>query len=96
MFARVTTVQASPNHIEEMLRYVREEVLPANQAQAGFKGMHHLVDRKSGRMLGITLWETEEALRATEDTARERRAGALGRGASAEPTAEVYEVSFQA
>jgi hypothetical protein len=61
MFARVTMVEASPDRIEGMTRYVREEILPAMQGQAGFKGMYHLVDRKSGRMLGITLWETEEA-----------------------------------
>jgi heme-degrading monooxygenase HmoA len=96
MFARVTTVRAEPDRIEELTRYVREEILPANQGQAGFKGMYHLVDRKNGRTLGITLWETEDALRATEESARQRRAGAVGRGASAEPTAEVYEVGFQA
>jgi len=96
MFARVTTVQGSPDRIDETTRYARERVLPAMQGQPGFKGMYMLVDRKQGRALGITLWESEEALRATAETAGQMRAGAMERGATAEPTAAEYEVTVEA
>lgn len=96
MFARVTTVQAPADRIEESVRYVQERVLPAMQGQRGFKGMYHLVDRKNGKALGITLWESEEAMQATAETARQMRAGAVGQGAGVEPTAAEYEVTVEA
>jgi len=96
MFARVTTVQGSPDRIDETTGYARERVLPAMQAQPGFKGMYMLVDRKQGRALGITLWESEEALRATAETAGQMRAGAMERGATAERTGAEYEVTVEA
>jgi heme-degrading monooxygenase HmoA len=95
MFARVTTVQAPPDRIEESARVAREQALPAMQGRSGFKGMYYLVDRENGRGLGITLWETEEDLLATEEQAKKMRATLVERGASGLPTARVYEVSFQ-
>jgi len=96
MFARVTTLQVSPDRIEETARFGREQVLPAMQGRPGFKAMYYLIDREHGRALGITLWETEEDVLATEEQAQRLRSTAVGRGASVEPTAQVYEVSFQA
>ena len=96
MFARVTTVQAPPDRIGESVRVAREQVFPAMLGRPGFKAMYYLIDREHGRGLGITLWETEEDLLATEEQARQLRATAVEHGASAPPTAQVYEVSFQA
>ena len=96
MFARVTTLQVPSDRIEASARFGREQALPAMQGRPGFKGMYYLIDREHGRGLGITLWETEEDLLATEEQARQLRATAVERGASAPPTAQVYEVSFQA
>jgi hypothetical protein len=95
MFARVTTVQAPPDRLEDGIHHVRERVLPTLQGQPGFKSLQLLVDRKGGKLLGIALWETEEALHAADETARQLRAGAVERGATAEPIAEVYEVAVQ-
>jgi hypothetical protein len=39
MFARVTTIQGSPDRIDETTRYARERVLPAMKGQPGFEGM---------------------------------------------------------
>ena len=95
MFARVTTVgfEGAP---DEAVAYVREQVLPAVQGLSGFRGLYHLVDRQRGKALGITLWETAAALRASAATAQRLRAASVGRGPSAEPAAEEYEVVLQA
>ncbi len=96
MFARVTTIEGSSERIDEVTRYARERVLPAMQGQPGFKGMHLLIDRQNGKALGITLWETEEALQTSEAAAQRMRSDAVDRGAGKPPTAEVYEVTLQA
>jgi|SRR5215207_30570 len=73
MYARISTLEGSPVHIDEGLREVRENVLPQLQQQDGFKGMAALADRQTGKVLGVTFWESEEALRASEEAAHRMR-----------------------
>jgi hypothetical protein len=47
--------------MDESLRLAREVVLPQGRLMEDFKGMIALGDRHSGRTLGITFWESEEA-----------------------------------
>jgi heme-degrading monooxygenase HmoA len=69
VYARISTLEGSPEHIDEGLRQVRQNGLPQLQQQEGFKGMVALADRKTGKTLGITFWESEEALEASEEAA---------------------------
>ena len=53
-----------------------------------------LVDRQTGSAIAITLWQDEQALRASEERANALRAQAAEQmGASGEPTVERYEVA---
>ena len=62
MHARVVTFQGSPEQVQQGAEQrFRERVLPTLQQQAGFKGAYVLLDRTRGKLLGITLWESEEA-----------------------------------
>jgi heme-degrading monooxygenase HmoA len=56
-----------------MLRQVQEQVLPQAKQMDGFKGLIALGDRQSGKTLGITFWENEEAMRASEEAANRMR-----------------------
>ena len=38
----------------------RERVIPVLQAQPGFDGYLILLNREKGKLLGVTLWDTEE------------------------------------
>ena len=69
MHARMSILEGSPEQIDEGLRHVREEILPQISQQDGFKGIIALTDRQTGKTLGITFWESEEALRASEEAA---------------------------
>ncbi len=69
MYARVNTFQGPPDRIDESIRTVREQVLPQLQGQDGFKGLIGMVERQAGKVIGVTLWESEEALRASEEEA---------------------------
>ena len=60
----------------------------------GFEGVYYLVDRQSGKALTIILWESEEAMRASEEEAnRLRSESAESAGATVE-NVERYEVAI--
>jgi heme-degrading monooxygenase HmoA len=94
MFARVSTYQGSPQQIDEGLDHARQNILPRVRAVDGFEGVYYLVDRQSGRALSITLWESEETMRASEEEAnRLRGESAEAAGATVEGV-ERYEVAI--
>ena len=70
MFARITTIgEAPPQRLDNMTHEIREHVLPALRQQDGFSGFLVLLERASGKVLGLTLWESEQAMNATEEAA---------------------------
>jgi heme-degrading monooxygenase HmoA len=73
VYARISTLEGPPERIDEGLRHVRENLLPQISQQEGFEGMVALADRKTGTTLGITFWESEEALKASEEAAQRLR-----------------------
>src|SRR3990172_5901796 len=96
MFARVSTIQGKPQQVEDGIRQYREQVMPAAKKTAGFKGAYFLVDRKSGKEVSITLWDTEKNMQASTKAADQLRAQASQTvAASKPPTVEIYEVAVQ-
>ncbi len=87
MFANVSTYQGPPDKIDEGLRYAQENIVPSLQEVEGFEGVYLLVDRQSGKVLTITLWESEEALRASEEETTQLRSEHRGQWDQV-PTAE--------
>ena len=94
MYARISTLEGSPEHIDEGLRQVRENVLPQIQLQEGFKGMVALADRQTGKTLGITFWESEEALKASEEAADRLREDSAEAMSDTIAGVERYEVGL--
>ena len=96
MFARVSTYEGRPEQLDEMHDEGMEHVLPALEMQDGFSGGLVLADRQSGEMLVVTLWESEQALDATEDASQWMRIfGAQSRGGTINRV-ERYEVFYAA
>jgi heme-degrading monooxygenase HmoA len=94
VYARISTLEGSPEHIDEGLRHVRENVLPQIQQQEGFQGMVALADRQSGKTLGITFWESEEALKASEEAADRLREDSAEAMSDTIAGVERYEVGL--
>lgn len=93
MFARVTSLAGAPERAGQGINNFREQVLPAARQLAGFKGAYLLMDRATGEAVSVTIWESEEAMRASEEAASRLRADAVQEvGATAEPTVRRYEV----
>jgi len=93
VYARSTTFQARPESIDAGIAHVNDEVLPAIQRMEGCIGLSLLVDRQSGRCIATSAWETEEAMRATDQQlqpVRERVAEIVG----GTPQVEEWEIAF--
>jgi hypothetical protein len=69
VYARVNTFDGSVERFEAAADYIRQLVIPASRQMPGFAGMISLVDRETGRSMGITLWDTIEALEMSEEAA---------------------------
>ncbi len=94
MHARVSIFEGSPDEIDEGLRQAREQVLPRARQMDGFKGLIALGDRQSGKTLGITFWESEEAMRASEEAANRLREESAEAGGGTVAGVERYEVGL--
>jgi len=86
--------EGSPENIDEILRQVREVVLPQAKQDEGFKGLIALGDRQSGKTLGITFWESEEAMRASEEGANRLHSESAEASGQEQAGVERYEVGF--
>jgi len=73
-----------------------EHVLPALEMQDGFSGGLVLADRQSGKVLAVTLWESEQAMDATEDASNWLRIFSAESGGGTIGSVQRYEVFFSA
>ena len=92
--ARVSVLEGSPESLDEGTRYAQDQILPQVRQVSGFKGVVSLVDRERGRTKLITLWESDEALRASEEQANQLRQRAAEGAASRVVGVERYEVAL--
>jgi hypothetical protein len=93
MHARLTTVEGvPPDKMDDAARHLREQVLPQLQQLDGFEGFIAVRDRENGRLRGLALWESEDALRATEDAAARIRGGVTEATGGTVAGVENYEV----
>ncbi len=89
MYARVATFQSDPANLDDAIDLVRGAV-ESGETPAGLEGakMLMLIDRESGKGLGVTLFESEEAMRRGDEALNAMNPGASERRTSV----EFYEV----
>jgi heme-degrading monooxygenase HmoA len=79
--ARVGIVQMSPRTFEQGVKMMGTQALPSLRLLDGYRGALLLGDRESGKALYLTFWESEAAVRRSEEDAaalRDDSAEALG------------------
>ena len=93
MHARVTRYEGgAPEAIDEALQ-AKKRVLPTEAGQTeDMKGVVFLADRQNGTIIVISLWQGEDAMRASEDEATRVREEVTEPGETA--TVERYEVAL--
>jgi heme-degrading monooxygenase HmoA len=92
MYARATTLRTSPDRIEEGVQDYRSG-LAEFRAIEGNRGAFLLVDRDSGKGIGVTLWESEEAMRNSRAQADQLRRQAADSADADIASVEEYEVA---
>jgi hypothetical protein len=94
VFARATFGEAPPERLDKATQEILEHVLPALRIQDGFNGALILVERGSGKVLGVTLWESEQAMDATEEAAHWLRVFTAEAAGGMVTGVERYDVLF--
>jgi heme-degrading monooxygenase HmoA len=74
MFARMFTIEGRHEQMNEFARTGEEQVLTALQRLDGFDGLLVLANRQNGKILIVTFWGSEEAMRGGEEAAHWFRA----------------------
>jgi heme-degrading monooxygenase HmoA len=92
MHARVTTLEVPPEKMDDATRHVQEQVLPRLSQMEGFKGFVALGSAQSGKLQGVAFWESEEALRATDQAVVPIREGAAEAAGGTVVSVEELEV----
>ena len=103
MYVCVTTLQwqigKKVEAMEEAIAIVKESILPVSRQQPGFQGFLTLLDRRGGKLILLTLWETEAELKAGEASGYYREQLAkfahLSQLYVTPPYREVYELIIQ-
>ena len=92
MYARVATFESDPSKVDEAIELVRSSV-ESEETPDGLEGarMLMLVNRETGKGLGVTLFESEEAMRKGDEALNAMQPGATERRTSV----EFYEVPVQ-
>jgi hypothetical protein len=92
MYARVATFESDPSHVDDAIDMVRAQV-ESGETPVGLEGakMLMLVNRETGKGLGVTLFESEEAMRRGDEALNAMNPGGTERRTSV----EFFEVPVQ-
>jgi hypothetical protein len=91
MYARVATFESDPAKVDDAINMVRAEV--EAETPPGLEGakMLMLVDRQTGKGIGVTLFASEEAMRRGDEALNAMSPG----GSERRTSVEFYEVPVQ-
>ena len=73
MHARLTRFEGSPDKADAGIKLIKEVVIPTARKLGGFRSGYWLMDRSSGKGFGVTVFESEAALKASEEAAAQVR-----------------------
>ena len=89
MYARVATFQSDPADVDDAIKMVRAEV-ESSDTPPGLEGakMLMLVNRETGKGVGVTLFDSEDAMRRGHEALDAMSPG----GSERRTSVEFYEV----
>jgi hypothetical protein len=92
MYARIATFESDPAKVDDAIEMVRSEV-ESGDTPEGLEGakMMMLVNRETGKGLGITIFDSEDAMRRGDEALNAMNPGSTERRTSV----EFYEVPVE-
>jgi heme-degrading monooxygenase HmoA len=70
MFARITHLTVRSERLQQGYRAIVEHVMPALEMQNGYSGGLLLANSQQGKVLAVSLWESEQQMHATDEASR--------------------------
>ena len=96
MYARLFSAQARSDKLNEVIKIWKEEDIPLMGLVKGYRGAYLFTDRKTGKAISITLWDTEEDAIADEKSALHQKQLDMFKDLwPGEPIHQGYEISAQ-
>ena len=92
MFARVTQFNIRPERLQQGHREIKEHLIPALRMQPGFSGGLLLANLQKGKVLAVTLWESEQEMHATDEASHWFRVFGAAAVEGTVTDVETYEV----
>jgi heme-degrading monooxygenase HmoA len=92
MFARTTTWAGSPEALDAWAEHAAATVRGFVEGLPGNAGVHFFLDRQGGAALTLTLWDSDEAARATDAFAEQSRASTVAATGAERVAQGRYEV----
>lgn len=93
MHARSVVFEMSPDKVNDAVSQFEEGVIPRFRAISGYKGFTLLVNRESGKVLGVSFWESEEGVNASGELGAEARQTLADTAGASAQSPEVWEVA---
>jgi heme-degrading monooxygenase HmoA len=95
MYARHVTTYVKIDRMGEALKIFEDSVIPEGKAQEGYLGIYLLTNKETGKIVSITLWNTQEDARANEESGYYQRQVDKFKNIVTQPTVkEGYDVTI--
>jgi heme-degrading monooxygenase HmoA len=92
MFARVSHYEVQPERLQQGQRALEKHLIPALRMQPGYSGGLLLGNPEEGKVLAVSLWESEQDMRATDEASVWFRAFGAEAVEGEVTSVETYEV----
>ena len=95
MHVRATTINIQQGKMQEMIDIFKNSVIPAQKAQKGYQGGYLMTHANSNKALGISIWESEADMMASESSSGylQEQVAKIGNLISGAPDFAHYELS---
>ena len=92
MWARVTRVTGDSSRAEDAVRLINDEVIPGIKELGSTAHGYWLMNRKDGKVVAVTLFESEQTLRESEAMTAEMRQRNVDKMGGTVESVEEFEV----
>ena len=62
IYARISTVEGDPSKIDDAVAVINEKIIPTLKGVKGFTAVNFMVDRSTGKLVGVAFWQDQAAL----------------------------------